>query len=62
MFRAFRTDWYGKKLNKLSPNEQERVKSIEQELKKNPYDRKPLGYKFFREKKFDGKRLYFRCF
>lgn len=59
MFRAFRTDWYEKKFKKLSPNEQERVKNIEQELKKNPYDGKPLGYKFFREKKFNGKRLIF---
>lgn len=59
MFRAFRTDWYEKKLKKLSPDEQERVKHIEQELKETPYDGKPLGYEFFREKKFDGKRLIF---
>ena len=59
MFRTFRTDWYEKKLKKLSLGEQERVKRIEQELKKNPYDGKPLGYTFFREKKFDGKRLIF---
>lgn len=59
MFRAFRTDWYEKKLKKLSSNEQERIKQIEQELKKSPYDGKPLGYEFFREKKFDGKRLIF---
>ncbi len=59
MFRVFRANWYEKKLKKLSPNEQERVKIMEQGLKKNPYDGKPLGYKFFREKKFDGKRLIF---
>jgi len=59
MFRAFRTDWYEKKLEKLSSDEQERVKHIEQELKKSPYDGKPLGYKFFREKKFNGNRLIF---
>ena len=59
MFRAFRTDWYEKKLKKLSPDEQERVKHIEQELKETPYDGKPLGYEFFREKRFDGKRLIF---
>jgi len=59
MFRAFRTEWYEKKLKKLSLDEQERVKYIEQELKKTPYDGKPLGYNFFREKKFDGKRLLF---
>ncbi|MCH8003868.1 MAG: hypothetical protein IH934_04530 [Nanoarchaeota archaeon] len=59
MFRVFRTDWYEKKLKKLSSKEQERIKNIEQELKKSPYGGKPLGYDFFREKKFNGKRLYF---
>ena len=59
MFRAFRTDWYEKKLKKLISEEQERIKDIEQELKKSPYDGKPLGYTFFREKKFNGKRLLF---
>ena len=59
MFRVFRTDWYEKKLKKLSSREQERIKHIEQELKKSPYGGKPLGYGFFREKKFNEKRLYF---
>ena len=59
MFRAFRTDWYEKKFKKLSSQEQERVQGIEQELKEKPYDGKPLGYEFFREKKFNGKRLLF---
>ena len=59
MFRAFRTDWYEKKLKKLSKEEQETVEKIEQELKQNPFSGKPLGYRFFREKKFDGKRIYF---
>ena len=59
MFRVFRTDWYEKKLKRLSAKEQERIKHIEQELKKSPYDGKPLGYDFFREKKFNGKRIYF---
>lgn len=59
MFRIFRAEWYEKKLNKLSTNEQERAKKFEQDLKQNPYQGKPLGYEFFREKKFDGKRMYF---
>jgi len=59
MFRAFRTDWYEKKFKRLDPNEQEKIKRIEQDLKKIPYDGKPLGYIFFREKKFNGKRLIF---
>ena len=59
MFRAFRSDWYDKKFDKLSKQEQERIKKFEQDLKQNPYQGKPLGYDFFREKKFNGKRMYF---
>lgn len=59
MFRVFRSDWYSKKLAKLEKTEVERVEKFEQELKEQPYSGKPLGYKFFREKKFDGKRLLF---
>ena len=44
---------------KLSPKEQERVNDFEQDLKQNPFQGRPLGYKFFREKKFNGKRMYF---
>ncbi len=28
-------------------------------MKNEPFSGKPLGYKFFREKRFDGKRLLF---
>ena len=59
MFRVFRAEWYEKKLSKLSYQEQKRVLRFEQDLKQNPYQGKPLGYQFFREKKFNGKRLYF---
>lgn len=59
MCRVFRAEWYDKKLSKLSHIEQYRVKKFEQELKLQPYSGKPLGYEFFREKKFNGKRLLF---
>ncbi len=59
MFRVFRSDWYEKKLSKLDSAEQQRIKDFEQELKQQPYGGKPLGYRFFREKKFDGKRALF---
>ena len=59
MFRVFRAEWYEKKLFKLSHQEQKRVLRFEQDLKQNPYIGKPLGYEFFRENKFNGKRLYF---
>ena len=59
MYRVFRSEWYEKKLAKLSNPEQERVFRFEQQLKVDPYSGKPLGYAFFREKKFDDKRLLF---
>ncbi|HLD33309.1 MAG TPA: hypothetical protein VJB66_01190 [Candidatus Nanoarchaeia archaeon] len=59
MFRVFRSDWYDSKLKKLTNVEQEICKNFEQQLKEKPYAGKPLGYNFFREKKFDGKRLIF---
>lgn len=59
MFRVFRSEWYDKKLNKLDTSEQIIISKFEQQLKEEPYSGKPLGYKFFREKKFDGKRILF---
>lgn len=59
MFRVFRSDWYDKKLQKLDKSEQDVISKFEQHLKLEPYSGKPLGYKFFREKKFDGKRILF---
>ncbi len=58
-FRVFRSNWYDKKLDKLSKFEKVRIEKFEQHLKEEPYSGKPLGYEFFREKKFDGKRLIF---
>lgn len=59
MYRVFRSDHYNSKLSRLDKSEQDRIISFEQSLKIEPYNGKPLGYKFFREKKFDGKRLIF---
>ncbi len=59
MFRVFRSEWYEKKLKKLDKDYQERVFTFEQHLKNEPYSGKPLGYTFFREKKFNGNRLLF---
>ena len=44
---------------KLDKSEQERIFGFEQSLKKQPFSGKPLGYRFFREKKFNGKRMLF---
>ena len=44
---------------KLDFSEQGRISGFEQQLKGEPYSGKQLGYEFFREKKFDGKRVLF---
>lgn len=59
MYRVFRSGKYEQKLNKLDKSEFDRVIKFEQSLKIEPYNGKPLGYEFFREKKFDGKRILF---
>jgi len=59
MYRVFRSEWYETKFHKLDSFEQKRLSNFEQSLKKEPNVGKPLGYKFFREKKFNGKRMLF---
>ncbi len=58
-FRVFRSQHYRDKLFRLDKSEQGRVMKFEQGLKEQPFSGKPLGYKFFREKKFNGKRALF---
>ena len=59
LYRVFRSGHYESKLNRLDKSERDAVVKFEQHLKKEPYSGKPLGYKFFREKRFDGKRVIF---
>ena len=61
MFRILTTQEFDKDFSKLSSQEQERVNKILKQLKEQGGDTgKPLsGLSFFREKKFDGKRLYY---
>jgi len=40
-------------------SEQDGAVKFEQSLKEQPFSGKPLGYKFFREKKFGNKRILF---
>lgn len=59
MYRVFRSGKYEKKMNSLDKSEFDRVIKFEQSLKLEPFNGKPLGYEFFRDKKFDGKRIIF---
>ncbi len=58
-YRVFRSENCENKLNRIDKSEQDRITKFEQALKQEPFSGKPLGYKFFREKKFNGKRLLF---
>ena len=61
MFKVFRTNKFDRGLVKrFSKEEQRQVELFEKDqLRDNPYVGDPLGYKFFREKKVGGKRVYF---
>jgi len=61
MFRVFTTEEFDKDYSKLDNPEQQRVKSILTQLKEQGGSvGKPLsGLSFFKEKKFNGKRVYF---
>ncbi len=60
MFRVFVTDEFKEDFNKLDFSNRKRVSKIMKQLKERG-DKvgKPLGRRYFREKKFGGKRLYF---
>lgn len=61
MYAVFRTSKFDKELQKkFSKEEIKEVEKFEKNhLTKNPHVGDPLGYKFFREKKLSGKRVYF---
>ncbi|MEK6932456.1 MAG: hypothetical protein AABW56_01525 [Nanoarchaeota archaeon] len=61
MFKIFKTKEFDDNYNKLDNSEKKRADKIRDQLSKNGNTTgKPLsGLKFFREKKFDGKRIYY---
>ena len=60
MFKVFRIEEFEKKMYKLlALHERERVTKLEAEIAKNPFTGKPLRFTFLREKRIDGKRMYF---
>lgn len=58
MYRVFTAESFEKDLEK-HPHLKERVVNIKFQLIKNPYVGKPLSYKWFREKKLNGHRIYY---
>ncbi len=53
------TESFSKLYETLEKEEKEWIKKIIIQLKTNSLTGKPLGFKWFREKKFKGKRLYY---
>ncbi|MCK5625063.1 hypothetical protein KAI04_04440 [Candidatus Pacearchaeota archaeon] len=60
MFRLFTTKEFDNDFLKLDNSDKKRIEKIMHKLKKKgEVVGKPLGRKYFREKKFGNKRLYF---
>ena len=59
MYKVYRTETFDKKVRRLSKEEQKRIENIEKQLRENPFVGKSLSYRFFREKKIGGKRIYY---
>ena len=58
-FKVFRALTFEKEFSKLPKVEKEAIEKFEKKLVENPYLGKPLGYAFFREKKLNGRRVYY---
>ena len=60
VYRIFTTKEFDEDFDSLDSSEKSRVRKIMDQLKeKGDFVGKPLRYPYFREKKFEGKRLYF---
>lgn len=58
-FRVFRTKTFEMEFYKLPKSEQHQIDKIEKSLSESPFSGKPLGLVFFREKRLNGRRIYF---
>ena len=60
MFKVVRLEEFERKIMKiLTPQDEQRIGDIETEIAGNPFTGKPLYSFFLREKRVDGKRVYF---
>ena len=58
-YAVYRTTVFSKKLEVFSNDFKRQIDHIEEQLKENPYVGKPLGVRWFREKKLDVFRMYY---
>ncbi len=61
-YDVYTTDDFDFEYYSLEKSEQERIDKLFIKLKDNPYVGDPLKYKYFREKRINGKRVYFLIF
>jgi len=59
MFTVIGTETYLQELKKWPKPDQEAAAKIPSHLAENPYVGKPLNYPFLREKKIEGRRVYY---
>ncbi|MBI2042771.1 type II toxin-antitoxin system RelE/ParE family toxin [Candidatus Pacearchaeota archaeon] len=58
-YKIYHSQRFKKELTKFDKKFQDRVDKIEDELVENPYSGKPLGVKWFREKRYENYRIYY---
>ena len=58
-YRIYHSKRFDEELEKFDKDLIERVDKIEDELLKNPYSGKPLGTRWFREKRYNKYRIYY---
>ena len=58
-YKIYTTEEFDKDFEKLDNSLQEQIEREITQLETNPYAGKPLGYKFFREKKVRNHRVYY---
>ena len=60
LYQVYRTKEFERLVGKLlTRGEQTRVEGIEEEIAEKGFTGDPLGFKFLREKRISGKRIYF---
>ena len=62
IYEVYRSGRFERELGKFDAGFHSHVDKIEEELKENPYLGKPLGTKWFREKKHGKYRIYFAVY
>ena len=58
-YKIYHSQRFKRELLKFDKTFRDRVDKIEDELVENPYSGKPLGVKWFREKRYEKYRIYY---